>query len=218
VLVKIIIPRSDIAARWNGALESRLRRAPLERFLRSRSLPFVAAGAAQGTDNLATATVAMVSTGLQLYGVDRTRGLVERQLVAQQLELVAQIACIISDRLAALIEEPHSWRIASLVSGAQLLKTHVGLTEAARLSAAAARIYETHAIQDESWSDLRRHCARAVAENDDSHHRAACNVIAERLGAGDNVQVAGSQMQSTTSTGRPSIHRPRDPCRLLVQR
>lgn len=212
-LVKILIPPATIAVRWNGALESRLRRAPLERFLRARSLPFVTAGAAQLTDNLATATVAIVSTGLQLYGVDPKRGFAE-----PQLEIVAQIACVVSDRLSILIQEPHAWRIAALVSGAQLLKTRVGLSEAARLSAEAARTYEARAVQNGSWSELWRHCARALDENDVSHYRAACNVIAQCLNAGDTVQVAGPQSQSTISTALPSIHRPRDLCRLRVQR
>jgi hypothetical protein len=216
VLVKILMPQPAIAARWNGALESRLRRAPLERFLRSRSLPFIAGGPAQCTDNLATATVAIVSTGLQLHDADPHRRLVERQL-----ELVAQIACVVSEQLSIIIQELHAWRIAALVSGAQLLKTHVGLSEAARLSAEAARTYEARAVQNESWCELRQHCARALDENDDSHHRAACGVIARSLNEGDSLQVPGPPIppsRSTISPARPSIHRPHEPCRLLVRR
>lgn len=174
--VSVLLPRPSIASRWNGALASRLRHAPLERFLRSRCLPFVTQGHAQVTDNVTTATMAIVSTGLHLYTAN-----MQRHLNARQLEDVAQMTCAVSDGLASLIHEPHSWRIAALVSAGQLLRAHIGLTAAAHLSAGIARSFPAKR-QDSTLSEVRKRSAWAVEKNDDLHFRAASRVIFQRLG------------------------------------
>ncbi len=207
--MKILIPGSDIAARWNGALELRLRRAPLERFLRSRSLPFAATGPAQVTDNVATATLEVVSSGVQLCDIGAHRSLGDRQL-----EGVALIACVISDQLCTLIQEPQAWRIAALISGAALLKTHVALEEAAQLSATAVRTYEARTTQEVSCSEIGEYSARAVAENDDSSYRAACSAIAQSLNAGEYAAGRSRPLgQSTISPALSSTRRLRGFCR-----
>jgi hypothetical protein len=150
----------------------------LEAFLRSRGLPFVSEGDAQVTDNVTTATMAIVAPGLQLYTAHG-----QRHLNRLQLEDVAQMTCAVSDGLAELIHEPHSWRIAALVSAAQLLRSHIGLTPAAHLSAAIARSFSSKFGQDPTLSELRRSSAWAVEKNGDEPLRAASTVVARRLGA-----------------------------------
>lgn len=171
--MSILIPRPAIAARWDGALELRLRRAPLELFLRSRSLPWATGGPAQVTDNLTAATVAIVSTGLALY--------TDRQLAEWQLEDLAHITCAVSEGLVALIDETHSWRIVALVSAAQILRAHVGLGAAAHASARAARTYVASQHGRSVSIDIRTLAARVVEKNDNEDLRATSNIIAKRL-------------------------------------
>src|ERR1700691_2385691 len=130
----LIMPSEAVARRWNGALQARLRRAPLEEFLRVRDLKIAPAGAARDTDNLVRATVFMVDTGVRIYFFAQENALNERQQAQ-----VAQAACMVSHGLAALIGEPGAWRIAALVSAAQLLNPWIGLNAAAYAAAAAAR-------------------------------------------------------------------------------
>jgi hypothetical protein len=120
--------------------------------------------------------MAIVSTGLNLYTTK-----MQRQLTARQLEDVAQMTCAVSDGLASLIHEPQSWRIAALVSAAQLLRAHIGITAAAHLSAGIARSFPTNSKQDSDLSEVREQSAWAVEKNDDSYFHAASKVIAQRL-------------------------------------
>ena len=46
----IVFPSEAVARRWDGALEARLRRAPLEAFLRARAIVAAPAGVAQDSD------------------------------------------------------------------------------------------------------------------------------------------------------------------------
>ncbi|HEV7610574.1 MAG TPA: hypothetical protein VGO37_01715 [Steroidobacteraceae bacterium] len=202
----IVVPPPAVAARWNGALELRLRRSPLERFLRSRALPFAAGGGAQVTDNVITATVAILSTGLQLYGAGARQG----TLSETQLDDMARIACVVSDELATLIHEPKSWRIAALVSAAQVLRLHIGLSSAAEVSARVARAYDANA-PDPASCEIRQHSAAAVATNDESHYRAAGIRIARRLTAAEGAP-------SMISTARLSDRQRHDLCRPLARR
>src|SRR5579859_5075819 len=97
----IVFPNEAVSRRWDGALEARLRRAPLEAFLRARSLVPAPAGVAQDSDNLVRATVFIVEAGLSLYLADRVDGFAFRQRV-----LVGHVACLVSRALAELISEP----------------------------------------------------------------------------------------------------------------
>jgi hypothetical protein len=133
--VTVLIPNAKIAARWNGALEARLRHAPLERFLRSKGRKW-ATGETRNTDNLA---------GAAIYFVNQALGHGEAQgpLSASQQYAVGQVACIASSSLALLIQEPDQWRTAALVSTARLLERQVGLSAAAHVAAAATREYNS---------------------------------------------------------------------------
>ena len=132
----IIIPNARIAARWNGALQARLRHAPLEAFLRGRGRKW-ATGETRNTDNLASATIFFVD--LALSGVD---GLPSALAAGQQYS-VGQAACAVSSSLALLIQEPDHWRTAALVSTARLLERQIGLSAAAHVAAAAAREFNS---------------------------------------------------------------------------
>ena len=174
--MSVLVPRPAIAARWSGALELRLRRAPLEVFLRSRSLPWAIGGPAQVTDNLTTAIVAIVSTGLTVYAGNQRRPLNECQL-----EDLAQFTCAVSEGLAALINEPRSWRIAALVSAAQVLRAHIGLSGAAHMSAGVARTYAASPNERSALFDIRNLAARTVERNDDEDLQTTSEIIAHRL-------------------------------------
>ena len=197
----ILIPQPAIVARWNGALELRLRRSPLERFLRSRSLPFTARGPGQVTDNVITATVAIVSGGQQCYSVSSQQD----ALVESQLQEMALIACAISEELAVLIDESASWRLAALVSAAQVLRPHLGLSASAHVSAATARAFEANG-HDPTWSEVRRLSAATVEKSDDSRYRAASARIAEHL-------TAAKEAPTRISTVPLPIHPRRGLCR-----
>jgi hypothetical protein len=105
------LPPDCSARKWTGALEARLRRAPLEQFLLTGSLKRAGAGAAQTTDNLTRATVFIVEAGLQAYCNEKDQG-----LATAQLAIVGHIACLVCRAAAAVIQEPATWRVPALVS------------------------------------------------------------------------------------------------------
>jgi hypothetical protein len=136
--VAIVFPNEAIARRWNGALQARLRRAPLEEFLRARSLTPAAVGIAQDTDDLIRASVHLVEDGLELYFKDR-----RDELSRSQYPFIGYLACGVSHSLSTLILQPSAWRIAALVSSARLLSPWIGLNGAALHAAKIVREYET---------------------------------------------------------------------------
>ena len=71
--VVILVPNAKAAARWHGALEARLRQAPLEAFLHSRNQPCALAGETRITDNIAAAAVYFMARarGPRVDGTDR---------------------------------------------------------------------------------------------------------------------------------------------------
>lgn len=138
----IVYPSKAIARRWDGALQARLRRAPLEAFLSARALAPAPAGASQDSDNLVRATVWLVEAGLTVHFVDRTDG-----LALHQRAVVAQVACLVSLALARQLSQPDAWRIVALVSTARLLSPWIGLTAAAMASASAAREFQKETAQ-----------------------------------------------------------------------
>src|SRR5258708_19872999 len=60
----VLIPSKKVAARWNGALQKRLRHAPLESFLRSKGRKWVQSSESRVSDNLACATIYFVDQAL----------------------------------------------------------------------------------------------------------------------------------------------------------
>jgi hypothetical protein len=91
-----------------------------------------------------------------------------QSLSEAQCRLIGQTTCSICDQLANLINSPQSWRVAALVSTAQLLPRNLGLLAAANFAAASAREY--HGGSKEQHHDLERVgklAVDAVTENSD---------------------------------------------------
>lgn len=176
----IVFPSVAVARRWDGALQARLRRAPLEAFLRARSLAPAPAGVAQDSDNLVRATVFIVEAGLSLYFADRVEGLAFRQRA-----VVGHVACLVSRALAELISQPGVWRIVALVSTARLLTPWVGLNAAAMASASCARQFQKKFMTAPSSLDrqiIEDACA-AVSQDNVEEMAAVSASIAARLNA-----------------------------------
>jgi len=172
------MPSEVVARRWNGALQARLRRAPLEEFLRVRDLKIAPAGAARDTDNLVHATVFMVDAGVRIYSHSHEDALDERQHAQ-----VAEAACMVSHSLAALIGEPAAWRIAALVGAAQLLNPWIGLNAAAYAAAAAAQRFSEELL-DPARSPrtlISEKASIAVERNDGAQVDEVARLISEIL-------------------------------------
>lgn len=170
----VLIPNEKVAARWNGALETRLRLAPLESFLRSRDRKWVV----NVSDNLACATIYFIDRALNACIPDGN-GLLD----ATHHAAVGQAACAVSHGLALLIQETNSWRIAALIGTARSLAPHIGPDAAAHLSATCARDYarglktglETGLLQ------ISTVVAGAVESNNDALAGKAVQLIAQRI-------------------------------------
>jgi hypothetical protein len=174
----ILFPSEAVARRWDGALQARLRRAPLEKFLRARAIVPAPAGVAQDSDNLVRATVLIVEAGLTHYFNDRAEG-----LAVSQRPIVGHVACVVSRALAELISQPGSWRIAALVSTARLLSPWIGLNAAALEAASSARWFQQEWSKAASAIDERvRHSAlTAVTEESATPMAEVSSSIAMRL-------------------------------------
>ncbi len=146
----IVFPSEPIARRWNGALQARLRRAPLEKFLSARSIVLAPPGVAQHSDDLVRATVLIVEAGLTLHFEDRADG-----LAIPQRAIVGHVACLVNRALSELISQPEAWRIAALLSTARLLSPWIGLNAAALASASAARRFQQEWPKTASPIDAR---------------------------------------------------------------
>jgi hypothetical protein len=162
---------------WDGALQARLKRAPLEEFLQAHSLQ-IAHGAGRDSDNLARATVYLVEGGLTAFFQGRAEGLAESQHRA-----IGRLACLTTRAVARLIGEPASWRIPALLSTAQLLRPWIGLLAAACASADFIRQFSV-ALQDAPAPEDTRMSAAvsiAVQHNDNRSIRAVAEMIATCL-------------------------------------
>jgi hypothetical protein len=146
----IVFPSEAVARHWDGALRVRLRRAPLEAFLKARSLVPARAGVAQDSDNLVRATVLIVEAGLSLFFADRVEG-----LAFCQRAVVGHVACLVSRALAEQISQPEAWRIVALVSTARLLSPWIGLNTAAMASASYVRQFPKEFMKTASSLDMR---------------------------------------------------------------
>lgn len=177
--MKILFPNARIAARWNGALQARLRHAKLEQFLRSHRRKWAAVGEARHTDNLSCATLFFVGGALESRA-DWTRG----SLNASQHKTVGEAACAVSSSLALLIQEPEHWRTAALVATARVLERQLGLSAAAHVAAAAAREFNSAVTGGSQLAEVFAvgHAARAAVEsNSETDITQAMRLISQRL-------------------------------------
>jgi hypothetical protein len=172
----VVFPNETIARRWDGALQAKLRRAPLEAFLKRRSLPLAPSGAAQNSDNLIRAAVFIVEAGLSAYC--RYHGEI---LNLRQRVLLGRVACIVSRALAGRILQLESWRIVALVSTARLLSPSIGLNAAALESACATRLFEKQSVRAAPSLDPRLSACAGEALSDDESVSEAAAIIALHL-------------------------------------
>jgi hypothetical protein len=195
----LIYPNGSKTRHWDGALQARLKRRPLEEFLRTHSLQ-IAHGASRDSDNLARATVYLVESGLTTYFQGREEGLAESQHGA-----IGRLACLTTRAVARLIGEPASWRIPALVSTAQLLRPWLGLNAAACASAEFVRQFSV-ALQDvPAPKDTRMSAAVSIAvqQNDIGSILAVAEMIATCL-------------STATATCQPEqMHNPARPPHIL---
>jgi hypothetical protein len=203
--MSVVYPNDKITARWAGALEARLRQAPLENFLRSRGQKWVLTGDARITDNLACGSIYLVDGALNAYMLE-SRG----TLTISQHPLVGQIACAVSHGLATLIQEPNTWRIAALVSTARVLSPYSGLDAAAHVAAAAARDYSATlnaGAQPAEVVHIGNAASAAVESNDEERALHVMKLILRRLsGAGTGRQADSRPASLTYDLGPATLH------------
>lgn len=141
----VVFPSAEISQRWNGSLQARLTRAPLEAFLRSQGFAPARVGVAQDTDNVTRAAVHMIESAIARLSAPQLTG----TTTAFCGDAIAgDLSCIVTKSLASMIEKPPVWRIAALLSTAQLLTPRIGLTEAAVAAAAYVRRFEREGGRD----------------------------------------------------------------------
>jgi hypothetical protein len=177
--VTVLTPNEKIAARWNGALQARLRQAPLEIFLRSRGQKWVLSGDTRITDNLACGTLYLLDGALNAFMVD-----CGGTLSNSQHTVVGQIVCAVSHGLSTLIRESNSWRIAALVATTRVLAPYSGLDTAAHIAAAAARDYSATLNAGSQTTDVVQigsAAAVAVQSNDNERALRVVQLIVRRL-------------------------------------
>ena len=133
----IVQPPESVARRWAGALQARLRRAPLENFLLSNALKVTFASGIKDTDNIARAVIFTINHGITTYC--RYHG---SALSDVQQDVVARTACAASLGIARLIQAEPAWRVAALLGIAQLLSPYVGMNAAATRSTLAVRTFQ----------------------------------------------------------------------------
>jgi hypothetical protein len=120
----------------------------------------------------------MVDAGVRIHAHAH-----EDELDERQQELVAQAACVVSHSLAALIGEQAAWRIAALVSAAQLLNPWIGLNAAAYAAAAAAQRFSEDLLDPTRAPRtlISEKAAIAVERNDDAQVGEVARLISQNL-------------------------------------
>jgi hypothetical protein len=176
----IVYPSKAVSVRWEGALQARLRRAPLEKFLKARGLTPATAGISQDSDNLVRASVLILEAGLELQLAQS-----EQRFAPPQQASLARAACLVSLALAEQFSKPETWRTVALISAAQSLSPLIGLNAAALLAAAAARRFKNEVSAGLSPMDWRlmKFASEAVQDGDDAVMARAAASIATRIDA-----------------------------------
>lgn len=176
--MSIIKPSAAIEQRWRGALEASVLQAPLEIFLRSRTLDVARSGPGRHSDNVTRATLYFLQAGLNSYCNSN-----ENALDAGHYPVIGRAACLISTTLAEVIAQPTCWRVAALVSVAQFLTPWIGLNDAACVSASVYREFADQPMNPLGSYD-KRLCgiaAKAVTQNDESQVQDLATQLAARL-------------------------------------
>jgi hypothetical protein len=142
--MSLIFPRVDIARRWDGALDRRLRQSPLDEFLTSRHMGLAPSGPERISENLSRATI---------YLVNRICPEPDAAVVPAD-SIVADVACAVCHGLAEAIEEVSEWRVAALLSACHLLTPRWGKMSAATMAADSVQKYYVHYMEKAAHGDL----------------------------------------------------------------
>ena len=174
----LIYPCQTKTGHWNGALQARLTRAPLEQFLAAAHVK-IAYGGSRDSDNLARATVCVIDSGLRIYFSDRDEGLAE-----SQHSMIGRLACVVSRTIAAQILQPDAWRIPALLGAAQVLTPWIGLNAAACASASSIHEFTaslTHSSAQQADVETGELVSVAIENSDPDSILALARKIAARL-------------------------------------
>src|SRR5665213_1329148 len=133
----LIYPSEKVARHWDGALRTRLRRAPLEYFLNAQGFARLPPGSLQVSDNLVRATVFLMQESLSKHCCSLGQSPHDHEHSA-----IGHTACLVSRAAATVIGEPSEWRVAALQSTSHLLRPHLSPTAAAVAAASLVRLHE----------------------------------------------------------------------------
>ena len=173
----LIHPSHTRTRHWNGALQARLIRAPLEQFLTTHRVK-VEYGVARDSDNLARAAVFIIDSGLKVYFSGRVEGLAD-----SQHSVIGRLACVVSRAVAAVIFQPDAWRIPALLSTARLLTPWIGLNAAARASASSTHVFTVGLTTSSALPRVDIEMAEYVSAAVKNGDPASITVLAQRIAA-----------------------------------
>jgi hypothetical protein len=154
----LLHPSRSVEEKWRGALTRRLKRRPLEAFLRAHALTFAPPGPIDDRRNLKSATEFMLGSACAAY----------RQSVSfvdEHVAILTQIACAAATGVGRLIEEPGAARVGGLSAAVQLLAAEDNYVLAARIGAAYRDFYAA-TLYSPALSDVADLAGRTVAQDD----------------------------------------------------
>ena len=158
----LLVPGAKVASYWDGALHSRLKRAPLERFLRSHKRHCDLKTSDAITESVVRACLIIIEPVVPHRGRD-WRSL----LHPGYFDALGEVVSRMSQALSELIQERKLWRVASLIGVARLLTPNLGVDMAA--AAAAAAVAPTLSQQRPAMFEesVGLHAAAAVSSGTD---------------------------------------------------
>lgn len=177
----ILYPKEAIARRWDGALQARLRREPLELFLHGQRPVPAPVGASRDTDNLARATVMIVQAGLNLY-LAREKG-----LAFSHRPVVGHVTCLVSVALAQQIFEPDLWCASAQIGTTRCLGPLIGFDAASVMAATVAGRFQKEIAIGVSPLDWR--ISNSAREAVNSNQASALAKVAFNIAARLNAEV-----------------------------
>lgn len=171
----VLVPSTKIAARWSGALQRRLNRMPLETLLRAHRQPCIADADTALDENLTVATEFLLKPSLTHIH--------DWQMLCSPSYFAAfgRVVGTVSFCLAALIIEPHAWRVAALRATARMLSPVFGPDAAPVIAADAVGSFKTTLDSGPLESSLGQHVACALASCNLAHLTALRHLAVQEL-------------------------------------
>ena len=171
----VLVPNTKIAARWSGALQRRLNRMPLETLLREHRQPCAADADTALGENLTVATEFLLNPSLIHIH--------DWQMLCSPSYFVAfgRVVGTVSFCLAALIMEPHAWRVAALRATARMFSPVFGPDAAPVIAANAVGSFKSTLDSGLLESCLGQHVACALASRKMVHLTALRQLAVQEL-------------------------------------